>query len=62
MSKRCQEQIQMITIAIGRAAPNAPPIINMNADSKFASACTSCPDMPLLPSSPSPAGKVDVHG
>jgi hypothetical protein len=48
MPKRCQEQIQTITIATGKATPNAPPIINANAESKFASACTSCPDMPLL--------------
>jgi hypothetical protein len=48
MSKRPQEQIQMITMVIGRATPNVPPIINANADSRFASACTSCLDMPLL--------------
>ena len=54
MSKHCHEQIQMITMVMGRATPNAPPIIIANADSKFASAWTSCPDMPLLPSSPSP--------
>src|SRR6266699_6596433 len=32
-----QEQIQMITNAIGRPAPNAPPISNANAESKFVS-------------------------
>ena len=52
----------MITIVMGTAAPNAPPIIIANADSKFASDSSSFPDMPLLPSSPSPAGKVDAYG
>ena len=37
---RAQEQIQMITAVTGRATPKAPPIINANADNKFASACT----------------------
>jgi hypothetical protein len=32
MPKRCQEQIQMITMVIGRAAPKAPPIINANSE------------------------------
>ena len=54
MSKHSQEQIQMIIMVKGRAAPNAPPIINTNADSKFASACTSYPDMPLLHRAPAP--------
>jgi hypothetical protein len=57
MSERCQEQIQMITMVIGKATPNAPPIINANADSRFASACTSCPDMPLLHRAPAPQAR-----
>jgi hypothetical protein len=48
MSKHCQEQIQMITMVKGRATPIAPPIVNANADSRFASACSSIPDMLLL--------------
>jgi len=44
----------MITAVMGRATPKAPPIINANADSKFASACTSYPAMPLLHRSPGP--------
>jgi len=54
LSRGCQEQIQMITMAIGRAAPNAPPIIKANADSRFASACTSYLDIPLLHRAPAP--------
>jgi hypothetical protein len=44
----------MITTVIGKATPTAPPIIKANADNKFASACTSYPDMPLLHGSPAP--------
>jgi hypothetical protein len=47
----------MITMVIGKATPNAPPIINANADSKFASARTSCPDMPLLHRAPAPQAR-----
>jgi hypothetical protein len=53
-SKGCQEQTQMIRTVMGRAAPKAPPIIRANADSKFASACTSCLDIPLLHRAPAP--------
>ncbi len=53
-SKRSQEQIQMITAVIGRATPKAPAIVNSNADSKFALARASYPDMPLLHRSPGP--------
>jgi len=35
----------MITSAIGNPTPNAPPIINANAESKFASARTIRPAM-----------------
>ncbi len=38
----------MITSVIGKPTPNAPPIINANAESKFASPCTLRPTMPLL--------------
>jgi hypothetical protein len=63
VSRRGQEQIQMITMVMGRATPNAPPIIIANADSKLASACTSCPDIAVAPASPSPIGsKVDLYG
>ena len=47
-----QEQTQIITSAIGRPAPKAPTIINVNAESKFASAWISRPDMPLLRRAP----------
>ena len=47
-----QEQTQIITSAIGRPAPKAPTIINVNAESKFASACISRPDIPLLRQAP----------
>ena len=53
-SMRRHEQIQMITIVMGTAAPKAPPIINANADSRFASAGPSFPDMPLLHRAPAP--------
>jgi hypothetical protein len=43
-----QEQIQIISSAIGRLVPNAPPIIKANAESKFGSTCTSCLDTTLL--------------
>jgi hypothetical protein len=58
MWKRSQEQIQMINTVMGKATPNAPPIVKANADSKFASACTSYLDIPLLHSSSGPVGKV----
>jgi hypothetical protein len=54
MSKHRQEQIQMITMVKGRATPTAPPIVNANADSRFASACSSFTDMPLLHRAPAP--------
>ena len=57
-----QEQIQMITMVMGTAAPNAPPIIIANADSSLASVCSSYPDMPLLHRAPAPRGKVDRYG
>ena len=47
----------MISTVIGTATPNAPPIINVIADSKFASACTSRPDMPLLQRAPAPQAR-----
>ena len=47
-----QEQAQIITSAIGRPAPKAPTIINVNAESKFASAWISRPDIPLLRRAP----------
>ncbi|WP_298110198.1 hypothetical protein [Bradyrhizobium sp.] len=53
-SRRRHEQIQMITIVMGTAAPKAPPIINANADSRFASAGPSFPDMPLPHRAPAP--------
>jgi hypothetical protein len=57
MSKHCQEQIQMITMVKGRAMPTAPPIVNANADSRFASACSSFPDMLLLHRAPAPQAR-----
>jgi hypothetical protein len=47
----------MINMVIGRAAPNAPPIIQANADSRFASARTSYPDIPLLHRAPAPCAR-----
>ena len=44
----------MITMVKGRATPIAPPIVNANADSRFASACSSFPDMLLLHRAPAP--------
>ncbi|UGA49102.1 MULTISPECIES: hypothetical protein [Bradyrhizobium] len=38
LSGTFQEQSQIIRNAIGRPAPNAPPIVNANAEIKFASA------------------------
>jgi hypothetical protein len=54
MSKHRQEQIQMITMVKGSATPTAPPIVNAKADSRFASACSSFPDMLLLHRAPAP--------
>ena len=42
----------MITSAIGRPTPNAPPIINTNAESKLSSAWTARLDMSLLHRAP----------
>jgi hypothetical protein len=47
-----QEQIQMITSAIGRPILNAPPMIIANAESKFPSARTVLPAIPLLHRAP----------
>ena len=47
----------MITIVMGTAAPNAPPIIIANADSSLATVCSSYPDMPLLHRAPAPRVK-----
>jgi hypothetical protein len=47
-----QEQTQIITNAIGRPTPNAPPTINANAESKLSSAWTARLDMPLLHRAP----------
>jgi hypothetical protein len=47
-----QEQTQIITSAIGRPTPNAPPTINANAESKLSSAWTARLDMPLLHRAP----------
>ena len=47
-----QEQTQIITSAIGRPTPNAPPTINANAESKLSSAWTERLDMPLLHRAP----------
>ena len=44
----------MITMVKGRATPTAPPSVNASADSRFASACASFPDMPLLHRAPAP--------
>ena len=62
MPKHGQEQIQIITMVKGRATPTAPPIVNANADSRFAVACASFADMLFAPSSPSPAGNVHLYG
>ena len=42
----------MISSAIGRPAPKAPPIVNANAASKFSSAWTSRLDIPSLHRAP----------
>jgi hypothetical protein len=42
----------MITSVIGKPTPNAPPIINANAESKFASARSIRPAMLLLRRAP----------
>lgn len=42
----------MITKAIGKPTPSAPPMINAKAESKFASACTVRPAMLLLHGAP----------
>src|ERR1700730_6471262 len=42
-----QEQNQIITSGIGRQGPNASTINNAKAESKFASAWISRPDMPF---------------
>src|ERR1700676_2296276 len=47
-----QEQIQIITSAIGKPTPKAPPIINANAESKLSSAWTSRLDIPILHQAP----------
>ena len=47
-----QEQTQIITSAIGRPTPNAPPTINANAESKLSSAWTSRLDIPILHQAP----------
>ena len=54
-----QEQIQMITSAIGKPILNAPPMIIANAESRFPSARTVLPAMTLLHEPPraSPAAQ-----
>ena len=42
----------MITTAIGRPTPKAPPITSENAESKLSSAWTARLDMPLLHRAP----------
>src|SRR4029077_9175141 len=51
-SRGTQEQTQIISSAIGRAAAMAPPIINAKAESKFISAWTSRLDITLLRRAP----------
>jgi hypothetical protein len=42
----------MISNVIGRPIPNARPMINPNAESRFGSACTSRPNILLLHRAP----------
>jgi len=44
-----QAQSQMITIVSGKPTLNAPPIINANAESKFASLRIALPDIIAAP-------------
>jgi hypothetical protein len=47
-AERVQEQTQIIASAMGRAAPKAPTIISVNAESRFSSHCILRSNMPLL--------------